>query len=128
MRLSWKSLPSKTDPRLPVWVLCMAWLLGTVALIIGLNGDAGEIPAICIFALACLMWRAAYKLRGRKRQPGNSIGFLALAIWIVNLLGAFALDFHHYVNDLFFWASAAALLLLIIATAVFGPPHRLTDP
>lgn len=128
MRLSRKILPSKSDPRLPVWVLCTAWLLGTVALIIGLNGDAGEIPAICIFALACVMWRAAYQLRGRKRQPGNAIGFLALAIWIVNLLGAFAFDFHHYVNDLFFWASAATLLLLIIATAVFGPPHRLTDP
>jgi hypothetical protein len=128
MRSSWKILPTKTDPRVPVGVFCAAWLLGTVALIIGLNGEPGEIPAIGIFALACVMWRAAYKLRGRKRQPGNAIGFLALAIWLLNLLAALAFDYHHYVTDLFFWASTATLLLLILATALFGPPRRITDP
>ncbi len=128
MRSSRKILPSKTDARVPVWVFCAAWLLGTVALLIGLTGDVGEIPAIGMFALACAMWRMAYILRGRKRQPGNAIGFLALAIWLVNLLAAFAFDYHHYVSDLFFWASVATLLLLILATALFGPPRRITDP
>jgi hypothetical protein len=115
-------LPSKAD--FPVWLFCVAWLVGSLALIIGLQGDTGEIPAICIFAIACVMWRGAYKLRGRKSQPGNAIGFLALAIWIANLLGAFVFDFHHYVTDFFFWASAATLLLLIIATVLTIGPAR----
>jgi hypothetical protein len=120
MRFFSKVLPSKADyPQLAVWMFCVAWLVGSIALIIGLNGDTGEIPAIFIFAIACVMWRGAYKLRGRKRNPGNAIGFLALAIWIVNLLGAFAFDYHRYVTDLFFWTSAATLLLLILTATLF---------
>jgi hypothetical protein len=116
-------LPSKADyPQLAVGMFCIAWLLGTIALIVGLNGDAGEIPAIFLFAIACALWRGAYKLRGRKRHPGNAIGFLALAIWVVNLMGAFAFDFHRYLTDLFFWTSVAILLLLIVTTTVFENP------
>ena len=122
MRSLLSILPSKADyPRLAVWMFCIAWLVGSIALIIGLDGDAGEIPAICIFAVACLMWWGAYKVRGKRGQPGNAIGFLALAIWILNLLGAFVFDFHHYVTDLFSWASIVMLLLLIIS-AIFGTP------
>jgi len=123
MRFLSRVLPAKADyPQVALWMFCAAWFVGSIALIIGLNGDAGEIPAIFLFAIACVMWRGAYKLRGRKRNPGNAIGFLALAIWIVNLLGAFAYDFHRYVTDLFFWTSAAMLLLLIIATTAFENP------
>jgi O-antigen ligase len=119
MRSLLSFLPSKADyPRLAVWMSCIAWLVGSIALIIGLYGDAGEIPAICIFAIACLLWWGAYKVRGKRGQPGNAIGFLALAIWILNLLGAFVFDFHHYVTDVFFWASIVMLLLLIISAAV----------
>lgn len=119
MRSLLRILPSKADyPRLAVSMFCIAWLVGSIALIIGLNGDAGEIPAVCIFAIACLMWWGAYKVRGRRGQPGNAIGFLALAIWILNLLGAFVFDFHHYATDLFFWASMVMLLLLIISATV----------
>ena len=123
MRFFSRALPSKADyPQLALWVFCISWLVGSIALIMGLNGDTGEIPAIFIFAVACVMWRGAYKLRGRKRHPGNAIGFLALAIWVVNLLGAFAFDFHRYVTDIFFWTSTAILLLLIIATTAFENP------
>jgi len=123
MRFFSKVLHAKADyPQVALWMFCAAWLVGSMALIIGLNGDAGEIPAIFLFAIACVMWRGAYKLRGRKRNPGNAIGFLALAIWIVNLLGAFAFDFHRYVTDFFFWTSMAILLLLIIATTAFERP------
>lgn len=123
MRFFSRVLPSKADyPQLALWVFCISWLVGSIALIMGLNGDTGEIPAIFIFAVACVMWRGAYKLRGRKRHPGNAIGFLALAIWVVNLLGAFAFDFHRYVTDIFFWTSTAILLLLIIATTAFENP------
>jgi|ERR1700730_7477889 len=112
-------LPSKADyPRLTVWMSCIAWIVGSIALIIGLYGDAGEIPAMCLFAIACLLWWGAYKVRGKRGQPGNAIGFLALAIWILNLVGAFVFDFHHYVTDIFFWASIVMLLLLIISAAV----------
>jgi hypothetical protein len=127
MRSFLRILRSKADhPQRAVWMLCIAWLVGSIALIIGLHGGAGEIPALCLFGIACLLWRGAYKLRGKKRQPGDAIGFLALAIWIVNLLGAFAYDFHHYVTDLFFWASTATLLILITAAALSGlaPRHR----
>ena len=123
MRFFSRVLPAKADyPQVALWMFCAAWLVGSMALIIGLNGDAGEIPAIFLFAIACVMWRGAYKLRGRKRNPGNAIGFLALAIWIVNLVGAFAFDYHRYVTDFFFWASMAMLLLLIIATTAFERP------
>lgn len=116
MRSLSRILRSKADgPQFVVWILCIAWLVGSIALIIGLQGGAAEIPAICIFAIACVMWRGAYKLRGKKRHPSNAIGFLALAIWMVNLLGAFAFDYHRYVADLFFWASIIMLLLLILA-------------
>ena len=119
MRSLSRILPSKADyPQLAVWMFCIAWLVGSIALIIGLNGDAGEIPAICIFAIACFMWWAAYKVRGKRGQSSNAIGFLALAIWIFNLLGAFVFDFHHYATDLFFWASIVMLVLLIISAAV----------
>lgn len=119
-------LPSKADyPRLAVGLFCIAWLVGSIALIIGLNGDAGEIPAIVIFAIACVLWWGAYKVRGKRGQPGNAVGFLALAIWILNLLGALVFDSHQYVTDLFFWVSAAMLLLLIISASFSKTPYSL---
>lgn len=124
MRSLLRFLPSKADyPRLALWMFCTAWLVGSIALIIGLNGDAGEIPAICIFAIACVMWWGAYRVRGKRGQPANAIGFLALAIWILNLLGAFVFDSRQYVTDLFFWASAAMLLLLIISASLSKTPY-----
>lgn len=123
MRSLSRILPSKADPRTAVSVFCVAWLVGSIALIIGLHGDAGEIPAIFVFAIACVMWRGAYKLRGRKSQPADAIGFLALAIWIVNLIGAFVFDFHYYLTDFFFWASTATVLVLISVTALTSGPR-----
>jgi O-antigen ligase len=127
MRSFLRVLRSKANhPQRAVWILCIAWLVGSSALIIGLHGGAGEIPAICMFAIACVLWRFAYKLRGKKRHPGDAIGFLALAIWSVNLLGALAFDFHYYLTDFFFWASTATLLILIAAALKSGlqPRHR----
>lgn len=127
MRSLRRILRSKADPRFAVSIFCLAWLVGSIALIIGLHGGTGEIPAICIFVIACVLWRWAYKLRGRRHQPGAAIGLLALAIWIANLLGAFAFDFHHYVADFFFWASTSMILILIIAAAStpgFSPRYR----
>jgi len=127
MRTLFRVLRSKAHhPQRAVWVLCIAWLVGSIALIIGLHGGSGEIAAMCLFAIACLLWRGAYKLRGKKHYPSEAIGFLALAIWIVNLLGALAFDFHHYVTDFFFWASTATLMILIITalTSDLAPRYR----
>jgi hypothetical protein len=127
MRFLRQILRSKTDPRFAVSIFCLAWLVGSIALIIGLHGGAGEIPAMGIFVIACVLWRWAYQLRGKRHHPGDAIGLLALAIWIANLLGAVAFDFHHYVADFFFWASTVTLLILILAAAppsVLAPRYR----
>ena len=127
MRSLLRFLPKKADPQLAVWIFCVAWIVGSIALIVGLHGGTGEIPAVCVFVIACILWRVAYKLRGRKHHPGDAIGLLALAIWIANVLGAFAFDFHHYVADFFFWASTATLLILILAAAppsILAPRYR----
>jgi hypothetical protein len=127
MRSLRRILRSKADPRFAAAIFCLAWLVGSIALIIGLHGGPGEMPALGIFVIACVLWRWAYRLRGRRRHPGDAIGLLALAIWIANLLGAFAFDFHHYLTDFFFWASTATLLILMIAAAppsILAPRYR----
>ena len=123
MRLLERLIPSKRDhPRLGVWTFCIAWLIGNIALAIGFNGGQGEVPAICIFAIACISWWGGYRLGGTKSRVGNTVGFLAIGIWILNFLGALLLYFHYYVTDLFFWASASALLVLIAAIALTKVP------
>jgi hypothetical protein len=120
MRFSPRIRPSKADfPRLRVWIFCITWLVGNIALIIGLNGDRGEVPAAFIFAIACLAWAKAYRLSGAKSLVGNAIGFLAFSIWMLNLGGAFVFDYRHYVPDFFFWTSTVLLLLLIISVTLF---------
>lgn len=128
MRSFIRLLPSRSDySRLGVWIFCVAWLIGNIALIIGLNGAGGEIPAVCGFAIACVIWWGGYRLGGTKRRIGTTVGFLAIAIWTLNLLGALIFAFGHYVADFFFWAAAAALLVLISATAFSETHHRVGE-
>ena len=129
MRSLVRLVPSKGDyTRLAAWLFCIAWLIGNIALIVGLNGAGGEAPAVCGFAIACGTWWGGYKLGGMKSRIGSVVGLLALAIWTLNLLGAIAFAFHHYVADPFFWSFAVALLILIIGTAVSKPPDHAKEP
>jgi hypothetical protein len=42
---------------------------------------------------------------------GMTLGFVALGLWILNLIGALVFAFRHSIGDRFFWASAAILLV-----------------
>jgi hypothetical protein len=128
MRSLVRLLPSRRDySRLTVWMFCLAWLIGNISLIVGLNGSGGEVPAICGFVIACGTWWGAYRLGGTKTRVGSAVGLLAIGIWSVNLLGAMVFAFHHYVADFFFWAIAIALVVLIIATALSNIPDRVGE-
>lgn len=121
--------PSKADRhRLAVPVFFVAWLIGNIALIIGLNGAGGTIPAVCGFAIACVVWWGGYRLGGAKSRVGTAIGFLGIGIWTLNLLGAIVFMFRHYVADLFFWCSTIALFLLVMALALSKPLDRAREP
>ena len=120
MRLSLRIVPSKTDyPRLGVWIFCITWLFGNVALIIGFNGTA-DVPGLCGFAIACVAWWVGYAMGGTKSLIGKAIGFLVIGIWILGIFGAAVSSFHHYITDLFFWGSTAEVFLLVIAAARSG--------
>jgi len=129
MRSFVRLLPSRGDyRRLAVWIFCIAWLIGNIALIIGLNGAGGEVPAICGFVIACAAWWLGYRLGGMKGRIGATVGLLAIGIWTLNLLGALTFAFRHYVADFFFWASAIALLALIFSITFSETRHREGEP
>ncbi len=122
-------LPSKADyHRLAVPIFCVSWLIGNVALIVGLNGAGGTIPAVCGFTIACVIWWGGYRLGGMKRPIGTAIGFLAIGIWMLNLVGAIVFAFHHYAADPFFWCSTITLFLLIVAMALSKVPDHASEP
>ena len=87
----------------------------------GFNGIA-DVPATCMFAVACGLWWMAYKISRSANGRGITLGFVALGLWMLNSIGALVLDFHHYVADFFFWASTAIFLLLITAVALSDKP------
>jgi hypothetical protein len=119
MQLNLRIFPSKADrPRLGIWIFCLAWLLGNLALIMGLNLNGGELPAACIFAIACAGWWWGYAAGGAKSRIGLAIGLVALALWTLNLLGVAVSGFHFYVTSLFFWCAAGTLLVLIAAVVI----------
>lgn len=117
-------LPSVKDrSRLGALTFCIAWLIGNIALLIGFNGGKGEIPAIGMFVFACVAWWVGYRLGGSKTRLGSALGFLALAIWILNFLGALVGYFKYYSTDLFFWAAASTLLILIMMVGTSKAPE-----
>jgi hypothetical protein len=124
MRPLVKLLPSTGDySRLAGWMFGIAWLIGNISLIVGLNGAGGQFPAVCGFSIACGTWWGAFRLGGMRTRAVSAVGLLAIGIWTLNLLGAMVFAFHHYVADLFFWASTAALVVLIVATAFSNVSH-----
>jgi hypothetical protein len=94
----------------------IAWLLGVGSMHAGFEIEA-EVPATCIFALACGVWWLGYKLSRSANGKGMTVGVVALGLWTLNLTVVLFVDFHHTVTNVFFWASTATFLILIAAIA-----------
>jgi hypothetical protein len=110
-------LPDRKDyPRLGAWLFGIAWIVGSIGLILGLNGGgrAEGIAGICTFALACFTWWGAFRLGGATNPTGGAVALLVAVIWAVNL-ALFAKD---SLKDPFFWALVAAFLLLIATASI----------
>jgi hypothetical protein len=99
----------------------IALVFGNISLIAGLEMEGG-LSAACIFALVCLVWWMSYQISRSANGRGMTLGFVALGLWILNLVGALVFDFRHYISDRFFWVSAAVLLVLIAAIALCDTP------
>jgi hypothetical protein len=95
----------------------IALLLGNVALIGGLVNEGG-MSCACAFAVACLLWWIAYRISRSVSGRGMNLGFVALGLWMLNLIGALVFYFHHSVGAPFFWSSTVLFLLLITAFAL----------
>jgi len=80
----------------------------------------GGIFFACLFALVCVLWWISFRISRSANGRGMTLGFVALGLWILNLVGALVFDFRHYIGDHFFWAYAAVLSVLIAAIAFRG--------
>jgi hypothetical protein len=103
--------------KLATLLFLIALLLGNSALIGGLEMDGGMFFA-ALFAVVCILWWISFRISRSANGRGLTLGFVALGLWILNLVGALVLDFRHYIGDHFFWAYAAVLLVLIVAIAI----------
>jgi hypothetical protein len=121
MHLPAVTLTPKARALLAALLFVVAWFLGVAAMRVGFNGIT-DVPATCMFAVACGLWGTAYKISRSANSKGITLGFVALGLWMLNLIGALVFDFRHYVADFFFWASTAIFLLLITAVALFDKP------
>ncbi len=113
-------LPPREDyPRLAIWVFLIAWIVGNGAFVLGLHGREEGLFAECFFAVACGLWWLGYKLCRSVAGWRKGVGFLALALWAVNLIAALALGFREYITYHFVWVATVILILLAIAAAIF---------
>ena len=95
------------------WLLFLvAWLLGNIGLMVSFERGA-NLPGACVFAIACVLWWTSYKMSLAANGRASTLGFVALTVWTLNLVGALVFDFHDCVHDPFFWVSTAMFLLLI---------------
>lgn len=124
-------LSARARALLAVLLFLIAWLLGNVGLTVGLKLGA-TVPAAIIFAIACVLWWISYKISCSANSRGMTLGFVALSVWMLNLVGALLFDFRHYVADIFFWVSTAIFFLLITAFALSearpNPPKESSSP
>ena len=103
--------------KLATLLFLIALLLGNSALIGGLEMEGGMFFA-GLFAAVCILWWISFRISRSANGRGMTLGFVALGLWILNLIGALVFDFRHYIGDHFFWAYAAVLLVLIAAIAI----------
>jgi hypothetical protein len=109
--------------KLATLLFLIALLLGNVSLIGGLEMEGG-MPAAGLFAVVCILWWISYRISRSADGRGMTLGIVALGLWILNVAGALAFDFHHLIVDHFFWASTAILLALIAAIALSDAPSH----
>lgn len=112
--------------KLSPWIFFVAWCLGSVALVGGLEvarGVVENVAAICIFGAACALWWLAYRIS----KYNTKAGFIVIALWTIAPLGAL-LNLQYYLKNAFFYGSSATLLLLIAAAVIReareGPVRR----
>jgi hypothetical protein len=105
--------------KLATLLFLIALLLGNAALIGALEKNGGSL-SVAVFATACALWWASYRISFSVNGKGMTLGLLALGLWIFALVGALALDFHHYIVDHVFWAVSTVLLALIVAVTFRG--------
>jgi hypothetical protein len=103
--------------KLATLLFLIALLFGNTSLIAGLEREGG-LPAAGIFALVCLVWWISFRISRSADGRGMTLGFVALGLWILNLIGALVFAFRHSIGDRFFWASVAILLVLIAGIAI----------
>jgi hypothetical protein len=118
-----KILPPRADqPRVAGWIFMFTWLLGGVALVIGLEDD-GTVEAVCallMLLVACGLWLWAVKLSRGKGEGG----LVVIAFWLICLAIAVLSDFRHYIKDVFVWVSTGIICCLIVA---FVTSYRQTN-
>jgi hypothetical protein len=108
-------LTSRERTRLAQLLFLVAWLLGNLAGIAGLENAEGllqNLAAMCVFAVACAIWWSGCRLSNF--GPG---GFIVIGLWAFGLLGAL-LDFRYSGAQPFFWFFGAALIALIVVMTV----------
>jgi len=124
MHLPALNLSTRARGLLALLLFLIAWLLGTVGLIVVFELEA-KIPATTTFLIACMRWWISYKLSRSANGRGLMLGVVALSVWMLNLVGGLLLNFHYWIADSFFWVSTAMFLLLITALVVseVAPNH-----
>jgi hypothetical protein len=119
MRSFVRALPAKLDrPLFAILIFVVVWFVGTAALTGGLEGIGERGPAICVFAVACAAWWGMRRFGGPKSESVNTAAFVVTGLWMLKILIALLVDFHHCIADVFFWASVSMVLLLTMAAAL----------
>jgi hypothetical protein len=117
MHLPALNLSVRERALLALLLFLIAWLLGNVGLIVGFELGA-RAPAVMVFVIACLLWWISYRISRSAEGRGMKLGFVALSVWMLGLLGELFLNFHDCIADPFFWVATTIFLLLVTAFAV----------
>lgn len=114
---------------LSMLLFLIAWVLGIAALRAGYE-SYDDVPATCIFAVACVLWWISYKISRSANRRGMTLGLVALGMWMLNLVGLLVVNFRDFVASFFFWGCSAIFLLLVTALAFSDTPpdHAKTSP
>jgi hypothetical protein len=113
---------------LSILLFLIAWILGIAALRAGYE-TYDDVPATCVFAVACVLWWISYKISCSANRRGMTLGLVALGMWMLNLVGLLAVDFHDFIASFFFWGCSAICLFLVTAFAFSNtPPEEKASP
>ncbi len=111
----------RTRALLATLLFLITWFLGTGALLGEFEMDEG-VFAVCVFAIACALWWISYRITLSANGRGATLGFIALGVWMLNLVGALLVAFHQYVGNPIFWTFVAMVALLVVGIALSDKP------